>query len=114
MGSQIFPHFPTLSLSFSHFLLLSLLLSTTTATTTTTTIYDHLHLHGLPTGLLPKGITNFSVSPTTSLFQISLPNPCIAKFENQLLYDPNISFYLTHAHIGNLSGVSAQELLVPF
>jgi hypothetical protein len=113
MGSQIFPHFPTLSLSFSHFLLLSLLLSTTTATTTaTTTIYDHLRLHGLPTGLLPKGITNFSVSPTTSLFQISLPNPCITKFENQLLYDPNISFYLTHAHIGNLSGVSAQELFL--
>ncbi|XP_059440232.1 uncharacterized protein LOC132172697 [Corylus avellana] len=111
MGPQIFPHFPTLSLTFSHFLLLSLLLITTSATTT---IYDHLRLHGLPTGLLPKGITNFSVSPTTSLFQISLPNPCIAKFENQLLYDPNISFYLTHAHIGNLSGVSAQELFLWF
>lgn len=111
MGPQIFPHFPTLSLTFSHFLLLSLLF---TATATTTTIYDHLRLHGLPTGLLPKGITNFSVSPTTSLYQISLPNPCIAKFENQLLYNPNISFHLTHAHIGNLSGVSTQELFLWF
>jgi hypothetical protein len=118
MGPQIFQHFPTLSLTFSLFLLRSLLLlltnTTTTTTSTATTIYDHLRLNGLPTGLLPKGITNFSVSPATSLFQISLPNPCIAKIENQLLYDPNISFHLTHAYIGNLSGVSAQELFLWF
>lgn len=108
MGTQIFPHF----------LSLCLLLLTTTAVAvgaaTATTVYDHLHLHGLPTGVLPKGITQFSFSPTTSIFQVSLPYPCIAKFENQFHYDLNISFHLAHAHIDNLSGVSSQELFLWF
>jgi hypothetical protein len=45
MGSQIFPHFPTLSLNFSHFLLLSLLLSTTTDKRSS--IPDDLDGHGM-------------------------------------------------------------------
>ncbi|XP_041018462.1 uncharacterized protein LOC121260587 [Juglans microcarpa x Juglans regia] len=105
MGPQIFPHFLFLSL---------LLLTTTDTTAAAATVYDHLRLHGLPTGLLPKGITQFSFSPTTSIFQVSLPYPCIAKFENEFHYDLNISFHLTHAHIGNLSGVSSQELFLWF
>lgn len=103
MGPQIYPLFVALSLLFL-----------TATVSTTTTIYDHLRLQGLPTGLLPKGITDFSFSPDTFLYQISLPYACIATFENQVHYDLNISFYLTHAHIGNLSGVSAQELFLWF
>jgi hypothetical protein len=53
--------------------------------------------------------THIYLMPCIAKLQISLPNPCIAKIENQLLYDPNISFHLTHAHIGNLSGVDGGE-----
>ncbi|GMY13900.1 hypothetical protein FCV25MIE_09139 [Fagus crenata] len=95
-------------------LILSLLLLLLVTTATNTTIYDHLHRNGLPTGLLPKGITEFSFTPTTSLYQITLPYPCIANFENKLHYDPNISFYLTQSHIANLSGISTQELFLWF
>ncbi|KAG8641565.1 uncharacterized protein LOC110627373 [Manihot esculenta] len=77
-------------------------------------IYDHLSQNGLPIGLLPKGITDFLVEPTTGHFQINLTQPCNAQFENQLHYDFNISGLLSFAKIGELSGVSQQELFLWF
>lgn len=79
-----------------------------------TTIYDHLRLQGLPIGLLPKGITEFSHDPSTGRFQVFLEHPCNAKFENELHYDFNVSGTLSFGRIGNLSGVSAQELFLWF
>lgn len=77
-------------------------------------IYDHLKAHGLPIGILPKGITEYSVDPTSGFFQINLTAPCDAKFENQFHYDFNISGYLSMGKIGELSGVSQQELFLWF
>ncbi|XP_021632000.1 uncharacterized protein LOC110629371 [Manihot esculenta] len=77
-------------------------------------IYDHLRQNGLPIGLLPKGITEFSLDPTTGHFQINLTQPCNAKFENQFHYDFNISGLLSYGKIGELSGVSQQELFLWF
>ncbi|OMO84758.1 hypothetical protein CCACVL1_10670 [Corchorus capsularis] len=77
-------------------------------------IYDHLQRNGLPMGLLPKGITEFSIDPETHLFQVNLSQPCNAKFENQLHYDFNISGVLSFGKIANLSGVSQQELFLWF
>ncbi|XP_015875784.2 uncharacterized protein LOC107412521 isoform X1 [Ziziphus jujuba] len=109
-------HFPTLSLNFPHFLSLFLFLSLLIASTssTPTTIYDHLRLHGLPIGLLPKGITQYSHDPSTGHFQVFLEHPCNAKFENQVHYDFNVSGTLSFGRIGELSGVSAQELFLWF
>lgn len=77
-------------------------------------IYDHLKAHGLPIGILPKGITEYYVDPTSGFFQINLTEPCDAKFENQFHYDFNISGYLSMGKIGELSGVSQQELFLWF
>ena len=109
MGISIFSLFPTLSLCF---LLLSLNFPTTLSSPSS--IYDHLERNGLPMGILPKGITDFSIDPDTNRFQVNLTQPCNAKFENQLHYDFNISGVLSFGKIANLSGVSQQELFLWF
>ncbi|XP_044500559.1 uncharacterized protein LOC123221721 isoform X2 [Mangifera indica] len=77
-------------------------------------IYDHLKSHGLPIGLFPKGITDYYVDPASGFFQINLTQPCNAKYENQLHYDFNVSGQLSYGKIGELSGVTQQELFLWF
>ncbi|XP_021890934.1 uncharacterized protein LOC110809419 [Carica papaya] len=77
-------------------------------------IYDHLRRQGLPIGLFPKGITDFSVDTKTGRFTVNLTRPCNAKYENQLHYDFNISGLLSYSKIGELSGVTQQELFLWF
>ncbi|XP_038891231.1 uncharacterized protein LOC120080586 [Benincasa hispida] len=78
------------------------------------TIYDHLHLHGLPIGLLPKNITRFSIDSSTGRFQVFLDQPCNAKFENEVHYDFNVSGRLSYGQIAELAGISSQELFLWF
>ncbi|KDP26885.1 hypothetical protein JCGZ_18043 [Jatropha curcas] len=109
-NSVTFLHAPTLSITFLLFLTCHLPLSAASQSS----IYDHLRLNGLPIGLLPQGITDFSLDATTGHFQVNLTQPCNAKFENQLHYDFNISGLLSFGKIGELSGVSQQELFLWF
>lgn len=110
MGISIFSLFPTLSL-ISLFLLY---LNFPTTQSSPPSIYDHLENNGLPKGLLPKGIIDFSIDPDTNRFYVNLTQPCNAKFENQLHYDLNISGVLSSRKIANLSGMSQQELFLWF
>ncbi|CAL1352880.1 unnamed protein product [Linum trigynum] len=98
-------------------LLLCLFLSITTAAAAAAkapTIYDYLNSNGLPIGLFPEGITNFSLDSATGRFQINLTQPCNVKLENQLHYDFNISGLLSPGKIQELSGMSQQELFLWF
>ncbi|KAG6387699.1 hypothetical protein SASPL_152891 [Salvia splendens] len=76
-------------------------------------IYEVLKLHGLPMGLLPKGINNFSLDDAGK-FEVHLDRACNAKFENELHYDMNISGTLQFGQIDQLSGISAQDLFLWF
>ncbi|KAF5726332.1 hypothetical protein HS088_TW22G00009 [Tripterygium wilfordii] len=109
-----FPHFLSYSYAFPHFVVLLLLTLLSFASSTlqsqSPTIYDHLRKNGLPTGLLPEGITEFTLDATTGEFQIKLTQPCNAKFENELPYDFNITGSSSFGKIGNLSGVNQQEM----
>ncbi|KAF8038463.1 hypothetical protein BT93_B1106 [Corymbia citriodora subsp. variegata] len=78
------------------------------------TIYDHLRRYGLPIGLLPKGITDYSVDAATGQFRVGLAQPCNARFENEVHYDLNVTGTFQFGAIGELSGVSAQELFLWF
>ncbi|VVB14734.1 unnamed protein product [Arabis nemorensis] len=69
---------------------------------------------GLPAGIVPKGVTNFSIDIKTGRFTVALPVPCDAKFENQFHFDYNISGVLSDGRIGNLSGVTQKELFLWF
>lgn len=77
-------------------------------------IYDALRSHGLPMGLLPKGVTDFAMDEATGRFEAHLDQACNAKFECELHYDRNVSGTMSYGQIGALSGVAAQELFLWF
>ncbi|GMH20844.1 hypothetical protein Nepgr_022686 [Nepenthes gracilis] len=78
-----------------------------------TSIYDALRSHGLPMGLFPRGVSNYSLDGS-GRFEVYLDQACNAKFESELHYDRNVSGSLSYGQIGNLSGISAQELFLWF
>ncbi|XP_057499268.1 uncharacterized protein LOC130783571 isoform X2 [Actinidia eriantha] len=77
-------------------------------------IYDVLRSHGLPPGLLPKGITNFTIDPATGRFESHLDSSCNAKFETDFHYEATVAGTLAVGQIGDVSGVSAQDLFLWF
>ncbi|KAL8516542.1 hypothetical protein ACS0TY_014981 [Phlomoides rotata] len=76
-------------------------------------IYEVLKTHGLPMGLLPKGVSNFSLDDSGK-FQVNLDRACNAKFENEIHYDMNITGTLQYGRIDGLLGISAQDLFLWF
>ncbi|KVI07480.1 uncharacterized protein LOC112510215 [Cynara cardunculus var. scolymus] len=77
-------------------------------------IYDALSSNGLPIGLLPKGITNFTIDPSTQRFQVHLNSSCNTKFETRVRFDWNFSGSLSYGQISNLSGIATQDLFLWF
>ncbi|KAD6119964.1 hypothetical protein E3N88_11235 [Mikania micrantha] len=77
------------------------------------TIYEILRSHGLPMGLLPKGVTN-STYDESGRFEVHLDQACNSKFENELHYEVNVSGTLTYGQINGVSGISAQDLFMWF
>ncbi|KAF6141013.1 hypothetical protein GIB67_028859 [Kingdonia uniflora] len=75
------------------------------------TIYQILQSHGLPMGLLPKGIKEFSLDDN-GRFEVHLSQACDAKFENIMRYDRNVSGILSYGQMGSLSGIQSQELFI--
>ncbi|MCL7035068.1 hypothetical protein MKW94_000904 [Papaver nudicaule] len=76
-------------------------------------IYEVLKSHGLPIGLLPKGVTEFSLSEN-GRFEVHLDEACNAKFENVVHYDRNVTGTLSYGQIRELTGIQAQELFLWF
>lgn len=81
---------------------------------TSRSIYDVLKLYGLPMGLLPKGVKDFSFDDSSGRFEVHLDQACNAKFENELHYDQNISGNLSYGEINGLNGILAQDLFLWF
>ncbi|KAI4356297.1 hypothetical protein L6164_000329 [Bauhinia variegata] len=76
-------------------------------------IYEILHDHALPKGLLPKGVKEFDID-SEGRFWVHLDQACNAKFESELHYDRNVSGILSYGQIGELMGISAQDLFLWF
>lgn len=92
------------------FLLLSI---TTVYSEQEKSVYDVLKAHGLPIGLLPKGVKEFKIDET-GRFEVHLDQACNAKFESELHYEMNVTGSLSYGEIGALSGISSQELFLWF
>lgn len=77
-------------------------------------IYDVLESHGLPIGIFPKGVSNFTLDPASGNFQLNLlsPVPCDTKFETTVRYECEIKGTIAYGQIANLSGLAAQELFL--
>ncbi|GJR87677.1 E3 ubiquitin protein like protein [Tanacetum coccineum] len=77
------------------------------------TIYEILRSNGLPMGLLPKGVTNYTID-NSGYFQVYLDQACNSKFENEFHYDENVSGVLSFGQIDGVNGISAQDLFMWF
>ncbi|XP_074585743.1 uncharacterized protein LOC141841468 [Curcuma longa] len=75
--------------------------------------YEVLRSHGLPIGLLPKGVRDFSID-ADGLFQARLDAPCTATFESEVRYNASVVGTISHGQIAALSGISAQDLFLWF
>ncbi|KAK1441571.1 hypothetical protein QVD17_07572 [Tagetes erecta] len=83
-------------------------------TSQSSSIYDALSSNGLPIGLLPKGITNYTIDPSTNRFEVHLNSSCDTKFETSVRFDWNFAGVLSYGKISNLSGIAAQDLFLWF
>ncbi|XP_008787737.1 uncharacterized protein LOC103705697 [Phoenix dactylifera] len=77
--------------------------------------YEVLKSHGLPMGLLPKGVRDFQVDGD-GRFEVRLDAACTAKFESQseVRFNSTVAGTLSYGQIAALSGVAAQELFLWF
>ncbi|KAL5703164.1 hypothetical protein ACHQM5_028291 [Ranunculus cassubicifolius] len=76
-------------------------------------IYEVLNSHGLPIGLIPKGVKDYTLDDN-GRFEVHLDQECDAKFENSVHYERNVTGILSYGQIQALSGISAQELFLWF
>lgn len=78
-------------------------------------VYDILNFHGLPIGLFPKGISDFTFDPASGRFELHLSqSSCDAKFETNVRYAWNVSGTISYGSVSGISGVAAQELFLWF
>ncbi|WOL15571.1 hypothetical protein Cni_G24352 [Canna indica] len=76
--------------------------------------YEVLRSHGLPIGLLPKGVSEFRLDQE-GRFEARLDAaPCTARFESDVRYNATITGTISPGQIAGLSGVSALDLFLWF
>ncbi|KAK1354208.1 DUF538 domain-containing protein [Heracleum sosnowskyi] len=83
-----------------------------TAATVAATAYDLLKSHNFPIGLLPKGVQNYTLNPTTGKFNLSLNGTCSFSLEKsyQIKYESTVSGCIDKNKLTDLSGISVKVL----
>ncbi|KAJ7955401.1 Protein of unknown function, DUF538 [Quillaja saponaria] len=77
------------------------------------TVYDILPRFGLPSGLLPDSVRNYTLSED-GRFEVVLDKPCYVKFDYLVYYDKTISGKLSYGSITDLKGIEVQRLFLWF
>ncbi|KAF8113466.1 hypothetical protein N665_0050s0114 [Sinapis alba] len=77
------------------------------------TVYELLPKYGLPSGLLPDSVTNFSLSDD-GRFVVYLPKPCTIEFDYLVYYDKTISGRIGYGSITELKGIQVKRLFIWF
>ncbi|ONK74696.1 uncharacterized protein A4U43_C03F9200 [Asparagus officinalis] len=75
-------------------------------------IHDLLKAHGLPPGLLPKSVANFTFDPSTSLLEAYLEKPCYAKYDSLAYFDRVVTGNLSYGVLKGVDGFKQEELFV--
>ncbi|KAJ4978576.1 hypothetical protein NE237_009356 [Protea cynaroides] len=76
-----------------------------------TTVYEIMSQHGLPSGLLPNSVKNFSISDDGS-FVVELKKPCYVQFDYLVYYDQKITGKLNYGSITNLDGIEVKRFFL--
>ncbi|GKB66665.1 DUF538 domain-containing protein [Tanacetum coccineum] len=94
-------------------LLIITITTVTAAITTTPTAYDLIQSYGFPKGILPIGVTNYTLNTTTGKFQAYFTNDCSFNIEGSydLKYKKTISGTISNFRLKDLSGVSVKVWL---
>lgn len=92
-------------------LLLLVSLSSTFADDTQLTAYEALEEYDFPAGLLPVGVTGYTLDEETGEFQVFLNNACTYSVQGyDLKYQSTISGTISKDKITDLKGISVKVL----
>ncbi|GMH10274.1 hypothetical protein Nepgr_012115 [Nepenthes gracilis] len=75
------------------------------------TVFEILPEYGLPSGLLPASVKNYSLSSDGS-FVVELDKPCYVLFEYLVYYDKHITGTLRYGSITDLKGIQVQKFFL--
>nr|BAC57724.1 unknown protein [Oryza sativa Japonica Group] len=78
------------------------------------TIHELLRTHGLPGGLLPRGVESYSLDEANGLLEARLSAPCYAKYDDGDLafFDTVVRGNLSFGALRGVEGLSQEELFV--
>ncbi|PON42965.1 hypothetical protein TorRG33x02_334740 [Trema orientale] len=79
----------------------------------TPTVYDILPKFGLPSGLLPDSVLNYTLSDD-GRFVVVLENPCYIEFDYLVFYDKTITGKLKYGSITELKGIQVRKFFIWF
>ncbi|KAJ8754652.1 hypothetical protein K2173_010743 [Erythroxylum novogranatense] len=74
-------------------------------------IHELLISKGLPAGLLPKEVKNFTLSEDGRL-EVFLDRPCFTKYENRVFFDSVVRANLNYGSLVGVVGLSQEELFL--
>lgn len=74
-------------------------------------VYELLPQYGLPSGLLPDAVKNFSLSDDGT-FSVELYRSCYVQFDYLVYYDAIISGKLKYGSITDLKGIEVKKLFI--
>lgn len=75
------------------------------------TVYELLPKYGLPSGLLPDTVTDFTLSDD-GRFVVHLPNSCEIEFDYLVHYDKTISGRIGYGSITELKGIQVKKFFI--
>ncbi|MED6130764.1 hypothetical protein PIB30_003788 [Stylosanthes scabra] len=77
------------------------------------TVYELLPKYGLPSGLLPDSVVDYSLSDD-GRFVVVLDQPCYIQFDYLVYYETKITGKLSYGSITDLKGIQVQRLFIWF
>ncbi|KAL1328691.1 hypothetical protein HN51_038497 [Arachis hypogaea] len=89
------------------------LAATATTIATKESVYDLLPKYGLPSGLLPDSVTDYSLSDD-GRFIVVLDQPCYIQFDYLVYYETKITGKLSYGSITELNGIQVQRFFIWF
>ncbi|KAK4258229.1 hypothetical protein QN277_007701 [Acacia crassicarpa] len=75
------------------------------------TVYEILRTFGLPSGLLPDSVADYSFS-SDGHFVVHLEKPCYVEFDYLVYYDTTITGKLSYGSITDLNGIQVRRFFL--
>uniref|UniRef100_A0A1D1YLT4 Uncharacterized protein At5g01610 n=1 Tax=Anthurium amnicola TaxID=1678845 RepID=A0A1D1YLT4_9ARAE len=75
------------------------------------TVYDLLPVFGLPRGLLPGNVVNYTRSDDGG-FAVELSEPCYVQFSELAYYERTITGKISYGLISSLTGIQARKFYI--